>query len=477
MSGKRRPSLFLAGWTLVAWIAGQALANGGMADSPRKMAMDIHELLSAAYPAGEPGAAVIVLRDGRPLIRQAYGMAHLELGVLMRPDMVFQIGSLTKQFTAVAILLLVQDGKLSLDDQITLFLPGYETYGRDVTVEHLLTHTSGIPNFTSLPGWFAQACLHRSVEDLIDIFREQPLEFPAGERFAYSNSGYVLLGAIIEKVAGESYAAFLSRRIFEPLGMSRTTYGSNGLLVPGRVQGYEKTPSGYRNAAYLSMSQPYAAGAVLSTVDDLARWYVALSTGRLLSTELLEKAFSPFVLNSGSPTNYGFGRSVGHFQGHRIVEHGGGIHGFLSHALHLPDDNIYVAILTNSQGRAEGPEYVASRIAALLVGRPWDPAPVELSPMLLDRYVGVYRINDAETRTVIRDGNRLFAQRTGGPPLELVALATDTFYYSNSFTRLRFEGNPTTRMVLTHKYGDQEHAVKIETEGEAHVSPPDARRP
>ena len=278
-----------------------------------ELAQAIDAMLVEACKPDAPGAAVIVARDGNVVFRKGYGMANLELGVPIAPEMVFRLGSITKQFTAVAILMLAEQGKLALEDDITRFLPDYPTQGHTITVEHLLTHTSGIKSYTSMPEWLALRRNDLTVEELIDLFKDQPMEFAPGERWAYNNSGYVLAGAIIEKVSGQTYEQFLEQQIFEPLGMARTCYDRTTRIVPGRVAGYDRGDEGIENAAYVSMTHPYAAGALMSSVDDLQRWDEALFAHRLVKPESLQRAFTPFVLNDGTSAGYGCGWGIGDY--------------------------------------------------------------------------------------------------------------------------------------------------------------------
>ncbi|MEM7351630.1 MAG: serine hydrolase domain-containing protein [Acidobacteriota bacterium] len=333
------------------------------------LAARIDRLMTASYAADEPGAAVIVVDDGEVVYRGARGMANLELGVPLTPDHVFRLGSITKQFTAVAILLLEERGKLSVQDPITKYLPDYPTDGHTITIEHLLTHTSGIFSYTSIPGYMdAKVQRDLTVDELIDEFDDQEMEFAPGERWSYSNSGYVLLGAIIEKVSGSSYADFIDEHIFTPLGMTASEYG--GLqLIPKRAAGYARDGAGgYRNAPYLSMTQPHAAGSLLSTVDDLALWDRALDSDELLAASSRQRMFTPYDLAGGDPTTYGYGFVIDTFRGTRAISHGGGIFGFSTFAVRLPEEGVYVAVLSN--GAPVDPGLIAQKLAALAIGKP-----------------------------------------------------------------------------------------------------------
>ena len=212
------------------------------------------------YPANEPGAAVLATKRGKVILRKGFGLANMELGIPIEPGMIFKIGSVSKQFTAAAIMMLVEEGKMSLSDDITKFLPGYPTLGNHITVEHLLNHTSGIKSYTQMPDWRVLERQDYTVTELIDLFKDKPMNFKPGEKWHYNNSGYFLLGAVIEQVSGKSYREFLQERIFTPLGMKGSDYGSSRRIIPRRVPGYTQTADGFLNASFVSMSTPFSAG-------------------------------------------------------------------------------------------------------------------------------------------------------------------------------------------------------------------------
>ncbi|MBK6407127.1 MAG: serine hydrolase [Holophagales bacterium] len=414
---------------------------------PATTAEAIDAMLAKAIPADGPGAVVIAVKDGKTVFRKAYGMANLELGVPLAPDSVLRLGSITKQFTATAVLMLAEEGKLALSDPITKFLPGYPTHGHVITVEHLLNHTSGIRSYTGIPGYMGtkiQADL--TPAQLIDAFKSEPMDFAPGERWQYNNSGYVLLGAVIEKASGTTYAEFVGERIFKPLGMKATAYGAEGPVLPKRAAGYTREGETVFNARYLSMSQPYSAGALVSTVDDLAAWDAALYTEKLVKKASLEKAWTPAVTRDGKPTHYGYGWGISTLRGARAIAHGGGIFGFSTYGIRLPDEKVYVAVLANSDSPKTDPGMLGKRIAALLIGRPF-PAqvPVPVDPKVLARWTGVYRFDPQTTRTVTVEGGKLFSQRSGGPRLEVKPSSETEFFYEGSLTRLEFVAGPDGR--------------------------------
>ncbi|MDT7779005.1 MAG: hypothetical protein QOC99_1517 [Acidobacteriota bacterium] len=458
----RRALLSLAALLLVLSL--HAVAFAAAADDVQAVkAMD--ELLTKAYPPGGPGATVIVVKDGKTLLRKGYGMADLELGVAVEPDMVFRLGSVTKQFTATSILMLAEQGKLSLSDDITKFFPDYPTRGRTITVEHLLTHTSGIKSYTSIPAWMGMWRKDMTVTELIDLFKNEPMDFAPGEQWLYNNSGYILLGAIIEKVSGQTYEQFVQKNIFEPLGMKHSFYGSATRVIPRRVPGYSMTREGIENAQYLSMTQPYAAGSLLSNVDDLALWDAALYTDKLLKQASLQKAFTPYVLKDGTSTGYGYGWGKTSYEGHTMIEHGGGIPGFSTMVIRMPDDRVFVALLTNRDYASADDN--ALRVAALAIGKPFRPAVAVAVPATeLEPLIGVYQINEKETYVVKLDGGRLLIQRNAGRPNEVFPLsATEFFYDKESLDRLTFSkdaAGKVTGLKVTRHFGPATAATRTD---------------
>lgn len=416
------------------------LANGAIfagQAAEQDVIAQIDQMLAKIYKPGEPGAAALVIKDGKVILRKGYGVADMELGVPVEPDMIFRLGSITKQFTAVAILMLAEQGKLSLQDEITKFLPDYPTQGKTITVEHLLTHTSGIKSYTSMPEWLPLWRKDFSVKELVDLFKNQPMEFAPGERWNYNNSGYVLLGAIIEKASGLTYEEFLQKNIFGPLGMKHSGYGNIAPIIPRRIPGYSKGKNGFENAPYLSMTQPYAAGSLISSVDDLAVWNDSLFAEKLLPRKSLEKAFTTCKLKNGEDTRYGYGWFICNYEGHRIIEHGGGINGFLTYFLTIPEDHIFVSILTNRDN--ENPEPLAFKAAALVLGKPYkEPTGIKLTAKMIDPLVGVYEDNENKDLYVTKDGEKIFSQRPGGEKTEIFAQSSTTFFFKDSFNRIEF---------------------------------------
>jgi len=406
-------------------------------------------IMSGIYKPDQPGAALLVMKDGNIMMRQAYGMADLELGVVLEPDMIFRIGSMTKQFTAVAILMLVEQGRIALSDPIVKFLPDYPAQGRAVTVEQLLTHTSGIPSYTSLSEWQPLMRKDMTLTELIDVFKDKPREFVPGEHWKYSNSGYILLGAIIEKASGLTYEAFLKKNIFDPLGLKHTFYGSVSRVIHGRVPGYEAGPDGtFLNAGYISMTQPYAAGSLLSNVDDLAAWNQALLAGRLIKRETLEKAWTAYKLKDGTLTGYGYGWSIGESFGTRVITHTGDINGFASSGILFPEETLFVALLTNREAGELRPDPIASRIAALALGKSSsEPKAVSIDPKIFDQYVGEYELAPGFTVRIFRDGTRFMSQGTGEPAFEIFPESETRFFLKAGEGKAEFVKDETGKVI------------------------------
>ena len=302
-------------------------------------------------------------KNGKTVFRQAYGMADVERKIPLKPEMTFRIGSVTKQFTAAAIMLLADQGKLSVSGDITQFLTDYPTRGKKISIENLLTHTSGIRSYTDIPAFESIVQTSMTVQQVIDFFKDEPALFEPGEQWAYSNSNYFLLGAIIEKASGMPYADFMAAFIFEPLGMKSTTYEGQERDGRKRVEGYSRPRGGeFTKVRSISLTQPYAAGALVSSVDDLARWDVAITAGKLLKPETWKQVFTPFKLKSGEVTRYGYGWGIGKFNDQAVFVHGGGIDGFASIVYRLPERDTYVAVLLNGVGSTISANHIAQTL-------------------------------------------------------------------------------------------------------------------
>lgn len=301
-----------------------------------------------------PGLSVGVVQNGQVLLMEGMGRADIENDVPASSKTVYRIGSLTKQFTAAATMKLVSENKLKLDDVISKHLSKAPKQWSGITVRNLLNHTSGIPSYTSMEAFGKQYRLDLSHEQLLHIFRHENVKFKPNEKWAYSNSGYYLLGMIIENVTQQTYENYLTETFFKPLGMDSTFYCDNKKIIKHRASGYETTKGDWINADILSMNPPFAAGALCSTVEDLAKWSVALTGGSAIPLDSYRQMTTPETLKDGTPLTYGFGLGVGELQSYKQVGHGGGINGFITYTAHYPERDLHIIVLTNSGSGAPG---------------------------------------------------------------------------------------------------------------------------
>jgi CubicO group peptidase (beta-lactamase class C family) len=326
----------LAGASLALVLLATHPAHADRVDKYIKSQMTEHRI---------PGLALKIIRDGKVVKTAAYGLANIELDVPTRPETVFEIGSVTKQFTAAGILLLAQEGKLSVDDRISNYLKDLPEAWTNVTIRHLLTHTSGIKSYTGLDGF--QIWRHLTQDQFIKAIGKEPMEFQPGSSWKYCNTGFNLLGYIIENVSGKNYWDFMSQRISQPLGMHATTNRLLSLIIPNRAAGYEQTNHVWINRDS-DLTEVFAAGAIASTVGDLAKWNASLEGERILNAASKEQMWTPAKLTNAKATKYGFGWYVDAVEGHRNVGHGGSTSGFSASIQRFPDDKLAVIILTNT---------------------------------------------------------------------------------------------------------------------------------
>ncbi|MDB5209960.1 MAG: serine hydrolase [Sediminibacterium sp.] len=400
------------------------------------------KILSEQFKPNEPGGAALVARKGEIIYKKAFGMANMELDVAMQADNIFRIGSITKQFTAVAILQLVEQGKLNLQDEITRFIPDYPVHEYRITIEHLLTHTSGIPDYAGLKDTVQRAKSDLTPARMIEVFKNLPMRFAPGTKWEYSNSGYFLLGYVIEKITGKTYADYLQENIFKPLGMTHSQYANDVTLIKKRATGYTLGEKGYVNAAYLSMTQPYAAGAIQSTVEDLFKWNQAVTSYKLVKKENLDKAFTRYTLADGKETAYGFGWRMGNVYESPSLWHGGLISGYMSMAVYLPKEDIFAVVLSNCDGNS--PEVVTNKLAALAAGKAFEHKEIAVADAMMHDYPGVYENQKGQQRIITVSGNKLFSQLGRGPKSLIMAYQRDKFYFdADAMATIEFTRNKT----------------------------------
>ncbi|WP_315818722.1 serine hydrolase [Paraflavitalea speifideaquila] len=358
-------------------------------------------------------------------------MANMELEVSMKENMVFHIGSLTKQFTAVAILQLVEQGKISLQDDIRKYLPNYQVLTDTVTIEHLLTHTSGM---ASEPDPKAK---NKTPDELVDGYKNQPIEFSAGTRWNYNNANYYLLGFIVEKLSGKPYAQYLKENIFTPAGMNNTCFCTLDTVIRNKASGYINGRIGIVNDRISSMNTLYSSGGIQSTAEDMFRWNQAIKANILLKKETMNRAFTPFKLKNGQDSPYGYGWHIQDIQGSRSYRHGGAVSGFVSEELYLPDEDAFVIALFNSHSRI--PIGVLSRLmAAMAIEKPYSFKEITLDNKLLKTYAGVYNNVNNELIIITEVGNQLYFQRPGGIRYTINASAKDNFFFDKDYLCVDF---------------------------------------
>ncbi|MES2651838.1 MAG: serine hydrolase domain-containing protein [Bacteroidota bacterium] len=319
-------------------------------------------LLNLFKDKNGPGGVFMIAKGGKPIYQKAFGKANLELAVDLTSKNVFQLGSMTKQFTAVAILILEEQGKLNVKDFVSKYIPDYPS-GDKITLHHLLTHTSGIKDFTKMKAIQQIAEKDLSPKELVDFFKNQPVDFEPGEKFEYNNSGYVVLGHIIELVSGETFEKYIKKNIFEQLEMNNSRYASDTEVVAKRAYGYHKKESGYVNKTKISFSIPFSSGSLMSTVEDMLKWQNALNRNLLLNANSTKKAFTKYRLNNGEEFTYGYGWHLKEIDGTPIQEHGGSIFGFKTMAVYIPSEDIYVIGFSNCD--CNSPTQVTRDIASL----------------------------------------------------------------------------------------------------------------
>ena len=444
---RTRRSVFLGA---LAVLALPSLATSQSGRVSRDVIARAADSIAQAYlQRGHVAALSIAVVRGRDtIVMKGYGLADIENEVPATAQTVFRIGSVTKQFTSVAVMQLIQQGKLSLDDEITKYVPTAPVHGRKILVRHLMNHTSGIPSYTDVGPIFGRVMRQDLAHDsLLAIVRNDSLQFEPGSHFYYNNTGYFLLGMIIEKVTGKKYGDYLREVLFTPNGLTSTVYCSESPLIKRRARGYNDTPGGLVNTDYISMDLPYAAGSLCSTVGDLVVWTRALHSGKLVNSTSFTTMTTPVKLTSGRPMSYGFGLSVDTVGPHRRIHHGGGINGFISEVAHYPDDSLTIVVLSNTSPAPTN--QVADNLARIAFGMPiagpTTPADLPVAADERARLTGNYRVTwpngSKRPARVYADGERLMIQIDGQPATgaRLLKQAAANTYVAQGLGRIIFD--------------------------------------
>jgi CubicO group peptidase (beta-lactamase class C family) len=443
--------------------------------SPEKEA---DALFSPLIKANDPGLAVLVAQDGKILFEKGYGLADREHQVAVTPETKFRIGSITKQFTAAAILKLQEEGKLSVNDKLPKYIWDYPR-GDEVTLHHLLTHTSGIHSYTSKPGFMEQVTNATTTEQLIKSFQNDPYDFDPGAKWSYDNSGYILLGDIVEQVSRKSYAAFLRENFFQPLGMTNTGVYSSDLALTHEALGYSFQDGKFGRAVNWNMSWAGGAGALYSTVEDLYRWNEGVFNGKVLNAASLKAAFTPVKTKENkdddSGDGYGYGWIVGKRRGLQEIWHNGGLNGFSSSLLRLPKENFTVAILANSEPEAPkvAPGELARKLVDIYLGDKLAPLPLanmDVSPKAFEAVAGRYDFG-GPILTVTKEGDHLFAQLSGQQKQEIFPTSETDFFWKVVEAHITFVKDKDGKVVkaIHHQNGLTINAPRLEDLREAQV--------
>lgn len=405
------------------------LALAAQKDHPKKM----DDYMKAQVDLKEFNGTALVMQKGKIIYEKAFGMADREWAVPNTIETKYRIGSVTKQFTAACIMQLAEQGKLSLDDKLSKYITDYPK-GDSVTIHMLLNHTSGIKNYTDMPAFWPKAVLPMVPDSMIAIFKNAPYDFSPGSKWKYSNSGYFLLGYIIEKVSKTSYGDYLLKNVIQKIGLKNTNLDRNDSILVYRAKGYSKDESGWQNAMFISMDGPFSAGAMFSTVHDLQEWMKALMENKVVSPASVQKMTTAYM------NNYGYGLTIDSLGTHKRIGHSGGIPGFVSNLGYFPAEDAYVVVISNNSADAS---QVAAGLASVLfdlpVYIPYTPKEIKLSAAQMEKFIGTYT-SPGSSIDIIKNGDRLYRKRLGSLNIELKAESVTRLFYADGSDRfIEFE--------------------------------------
>jgi CubicO group peptidase (beta-lactamase class C family) len=423
-----------------------------------------------------PGTAIGIYRRGQILMAKGYGLADVELNVPVKPETLFQSGSVGKQFVSAAVMMLVEQGKVGLDDSIVKYFPNAPTSWKPILVKNLLSHTSGLAEYVSDERIGPKGPFYLRLDftetELLDKTEALPIEFQPGEKWAYRNTNYMLLGIMIHKVTGMFYADYLAEQIFKPLGMTSTRLISEADIIPNRSSGYELHGEKLQNQSWVSPTfNSTADGALYFNVLDLAKWDEALYGTSLLKQASLVRIWTVFPLNDGEPNpgHYGFGWEMNTMNGHKVIEHGGAWQGFTCDISRYVDDTVTVVVLTNLDEEHARPDQIAHAIAGLANPALMPPPPKEhkeitVDPKLFDGYIGCYELAPDFVLTVTREGDHLFTQATGQPKVEIFPESDWDYFLKVVDAQITFvtDSNGRAMELILHQNGLDQHGKRVE---------------
>ncbi|MEO6719797.1 MAG: serine hydrolase [Ferruginibacter sp.] len=422
------------------------LRQKGAADSPLpEPDVMIDGLYASLNGKPYPGIAVLVAKDGKVVYKKGFGYADIETKELVTANTKFRIGSITKQFTASAILKLQEAGKLQLTDKLSKFIPDFPR-GDEVTIHHLLTHTSGIHSFTDKEGFFDKVTSPVKSDDVVNSIKKDSFDFSPGEQWKYNNSGYFLLSFIIEKITGKSYGEYLKETFFDPLQMANTGVHASTLKLTNEAKGYTKENEKYVRALNWDMSWAGGAGNLYSTVEDLYKWNEAVFGGKVITDKNLKAAFTSVILNNGKTPDggqYGYGWAIGKNRGLDMIQHSGGLHGFLTQLSRYPAEHLTVVMLTNvvpSQVEINPGTIAEFYLAGKMEKQPSYMAQSTL-PQDVKQYEGRYDFGNGAVMTITSDDKNLFAQLSGQGKFPIFPSSPGEFFWKVVEARIKFIKN------------------------------------
>lgn len=418
-------------YMLFAWLILGLFYSVSMAQTGAEVVNRIRENLNLIYPPNGPGSVVLAAKDGKIVLKQGFGLADKEKHVPLNSDHSLAVGSLTKQFTAMAIMILAEHEKLSLTDDITKYFPDVPRY-KGITIHHLLTHTSGIKDYFLIDAWRKDLSENLSPQQTFDIIKKAELEFAPGEKVKYSNSGYHLLGMIAEQVSGQTLNDFIRKEILMPAEMNTTGFidGPGGIMPSAK--GYEKKNNEVAEASAISKTRFYAGGSLITTIEDLLKWDEILYSEKLVNKKTLNKYFTPFVLKNGDTSANACGWEVVDYQGLKIFGHGGGINGYVCQVYRVPKEHLYVAVLSNLVDRnSKHPVARTAReiLISLLPENTLDHQvnSISLTPEEMSKYKGSYRLPDNSYRNIVVENGKVYYQQSETQKAELIPESETTF--------------------------------------------------
>lgn len=397
----------LTRWIFTSFFLFTIFNSYAQRDFDENLNREIDSLFSRQLPAVAPGGVLLIAKQGKILYHKAFGNADLEHSIPMQPDMIFRIGSMTKQFTAVAILQLVEAGKLSLQDPVQKYIKNFPGKGHTLTIEHLLTHTSGLKNYFEINNPAQQRPTYTPAQG-VDYFKDEPLSFVPGSQFEYSNSNYYLLGYLIEVITGQPYEQYIREHALSPANLAHTSYSNPNSPVSPMPVAYSKVDGKLEKASLQEVSTLYAAGGLLSSANDLLTWHQALQAGKLISDTLLKKAWTSFRLTNGTDAPYGYGWYLKERNGQATIEHAGSTDGFQTNAVYLPQSDLFVTTLFNGFELDMDWVVLTNDVIDLVFGR----KPYVLTTAQLQPYVGTYTYKKSYQMVVTLEGDQLYIRAT-----------------------------------------------------------------